>query len=449
MDKASQNTKKFVKREVGIQSIIQPKLYDSPHILAQKNLETVEYSKLFYTSHTLIALFLAVVCLHILIKYSENWNLYDIKILSLKAWVLWVLLFSSFYMPDTIVTRPHPFIWRMVLGANLIYAAFLVYMSFLPLEEARNTMKIFDPRLGGPLPEKSYAYDWRIFTPDDPISMFRNLRDAMDIHVLAHFLGWVCKVLIMRDIKLWWIWSIAFELLEITFRHWLPNFYECWWDHLILDLFGCNMIGIMIGAFILRKFSVVKLNWIYAKQKSDEKYLYSECSAINRAFTKLRPEFLIKHNWEVFKSLKRFYGIIFYWIIVNLVDLDNFFMKRILNIAPEHDILKWRLLIWCPLALAGSEEYFEYLTNKYSKRVRPHMWLILLLLNLEVGFVIKHSNVFTGNPFPNHVKILWGSILASIVFISIWILYKNKGRKDEEIEWNPYNPPIDIKEVEN
>ena len=173
------------KREVGLQSIIQPKLYDSPHIIAQKNLETVEYSRLFYHSHTLIALFLGICILQVLIWYSKDWDLYDIQALAAKACILLILLFSSFYMPDTIVTRPHPFVWRMVLAANLIYAAFLVYLSFLPLDHARKTIKIFDSRLGDPLPEKSYADDWRIFTPENPISMFNNFRDALfDVHVI-------------------------------------------------------------------------------------------------------------------------------------------------------------------------------------------------------------------------------------------------------------------------
>lgn len=41
--------------------------------------------------------------------------------------------------------------------------------------------------------------------------------------------------------------SIFFEFFELTFRHWLPNFNECWWDHVILDLLLCNGIGMLIG----------------------------------------------------------------------------------------------------------------------------------------------------------------------------------------------------------
>ena len=39
------------------------------------------------------------------------------------------------------------------------------------------------------------------------------------------------KTLILRD---WWlctIISIMFEVLEYTLEHQLPNFSECWWDH--------------------------------------------------------------------------------------------------------------------------------------------------------------------------------------------------------------------------
>lgn len=45
-----------------------------------------------------------------------------------------------------------------------------------------------------------------------------------------------------------WFISIAFELCELTFQHWLPNFNECWWDSWVLDVLVCNAIGIYTGA---------------------------------------------------------------------------------------------------------------------------------------------------------------------------------------------------------
>jgi phosphatidylserine synthase 2 len=140
--------------------------------------------------------------------------------------------FASVQYPDTLIKRPHPVFWRVLLGLLSIYNLFMVFLLFQPLNEARRIFKFFDSELGEPLPEKSYASDCRIFTPENPESAIYNVYDAtMDIHFIAHLFGWWFKMMIIRDVKVCWICSIVFELLEITFRHWLPNFWECWWDH--------------------------------------------------------------------------------------------------------------------------------------------------------------------------------------------------------------------------
>jgi phosphatidylserine synthase 2 len=106
------------------------------------------------------------------------------------------------------------------------------------LEEARQIFKFFDPKLGQPLPEKSYAEDCRIYTPENPINSFANIYDAaVDVHFAAHLFGWWFKMMIIRDTLMCWVCSIVFELLEVTFRHWLPNFWECWWDHVRIQHF--------------------------------------------------------------------------------------------------------------------------------------------------------------------------------------------------------------------
>ena len=108
----------------------------------------------------------------------------------------------------------------------------MVFLLFQPLNEGRKIFKFFDPKLGEPLPEKSYAADCRLFTPENPDYKMYNVWDAtFDVHFIAHLFGWWFKMMIIRDVKVCWICSIVFELLEITFRHWLPNFWECWWDH--------------------------------------------------------------------------------------------------------------------------------------------------------------------------------------------------------------------------
>lgn len=113
----------------------------------------------------------------------------------------------------------------------------------------------------------SYGADCRVHTPENERSQYANVMDAIfDVHFVAHFLGWLGKMLIMRDWYVAWICSFFFEFLELTFKHWLPNFIECWWDSLLMDLFGCNLLGIIVGNFILKYMSVSKIDWLRGKE---------------------------------------------------------------------------------------------------------------------------------------------------------------------------------------
>ena len=55
------------------------------------------------------------------------------------------------------------------------------------------------------------------------------------------------KALVIRHYGLLWSVSIMWELTEMVFGHLLPNFYECWWDNLVLDVIICNGAGIFTG----------------------------------------------------------------------------------------------------------------------------------------------------------------------------------------------------------
>ena len=131
-----------------------------------------------------------------------------------------------------------------------------------------------------------------------------------------------------------------------------------------------------------------------------------------------------------------------------LIDLNNFFLKTVLQVPASHDLLKYRLLLWCPLVLAASEELFDYLTNKYSMRVRAYMWMTIILLAMETGISVRNYDVYSGTPFPLFVKVMWSIILGIILGITVWIIMRKKDRKEEDEEpWNPYDPPMDIKLV--
>jgi len=206
-----------------------------------------DFNKYFYTPRTLFTMGLMIVVLNI---YAFRWceeltehtkpYFYDENhpdVFEKFRWPIFIMCFTvigfaSAHFPDTWVKRPHPVFWRVLLGVMLCYTTFMTLVFMLPIDQARWIFKIFHPSFGVPLPEKNYADDCRVFTPENPDSSMANISDAVfDVHFIAHLGGWWFKMMIMRDTKIAWIISGSFELIEISFRHWLPNFHECWWDH--------------------------------------------------------------------------------------------------------------------------------------------------------------------------------------------------------------------------
>lgn len=154
------------------------------------------------------------------------------------------LTYCLLQAPSTILIRPHPAVWRLVHGLAVIYLVALTFLLFQKRDDAREFMKFLHPDLGLELPERSYGTDCRIFVPENPTSRFKNVYATLfDEFVPAHIIGWWGKAILIRNQPLLWVLSIGFELMELTFRHMLPNFNECWWDSIILDILICNWFG--------------------------------------------------------------------------------------------------------------------------------------------------------------------------------------------------------------
>jgi len=55
--------------------------------------------------------------------------------------------------------------------------------------------------------------------------------------------------------------SYIFVVAQIAFAHLLPNFAECWWDAVILDVLLCNGLGIWLGMYVCRKLEMRNYQW--------------------------------------------------------------------------------------------------------------------------------------------------------------------------------------------
>jgi len=159
------------------------------------------------------------------------------------------------------MVRPHPVMWRLVHGVVVVYLLALVWLLFQDLDAARLSLKHLYPELGVDLGERAYGADCRLFTPEQPNKMANLWATIFDEFVLAHTFGWIAEALVLRHYGMLFTVSIMYELMELTFQHWLPNFNECWWDSWILDVALCNNLGIFLGMWLVKSFRGRKYHW--------------------------------------------------------------------------------------------------------------------------------------------------------------------------------------------
>ena len=248
----------------------------------------------------------------------------------------------------------------------------------------------------------------------------------------------------MRDWYICWICSIMFELLELTFRYWLPNFYECWWDSLLLDLFGCNFIGIVLGHYFLKYFGVSKIQWVQSMQKV-EKNEQTEGSCENialRILNKMTPSVFEKYEWSCLSSIQRYLGATVFIAVNLIVDCNNFFYKYLVWLPADHTLLKIRILLWGFCAIATGKEWYEYISNPNSNRLGPFAWLTFYVSLIEVSGVIKFRGTSFNASLPSWVYCMW-FVISIFWSFGFYLAYVN-GSKVKREAFDPYNPQVEI-----
>nr|ASN64467.1 phosphatidylserine synthase [Eimeria falciformis] len=404
------------------------------------------------------------------------------------------LVFGTLQLPDGLLVRPSPIFWRFVKSCSVVYLVGLAFLLFQDLEDVRSWLNWLDPEAGLPLVERNYA---------EKCHSWAAVVDKLDIFVVAHFVGWMVKALVIRDSRLLWLLSILFEFMEISFRHILPNFWECWWDHLILDVFGCNLLGIYLGLALCKRMQMLQYNWHdkYAKslmalggsasrsfsfgyssapfslsrsnsitpavppaapaaaaassspicesprdvqptkqqhqqeqqQQHQQKPLQQQLqhrgekptSPISDALKQLLPYELTAYHWpSILESAKTFTGIVFFCIIVTLLDLNIFFLKAEFYIQSHHWIIVVRLILFSFAAAAGTREFYAYLTDSQCPRMGLQCWLDLAMISAETLLAFKcyffENALQPHGPCPTWIIVCW---VVACLLVLLTILY--------------------------
>ncbi|KAH0913154.1 hypothetical protein HID58_036475 [Brassica napus] len=302
------------------------------------------------------------------------------------------LAYSLLQAPSTVLIRPHPAIWRLVHG-------------LARRDDARQFMKFLHPDLGIELPERSYGADCRIYVPDHPTNRFKNLYDTVfDEFFLAHIFGWWGKAILIRNQPLLWVLSIGFELLELTFRHMLPNFNECWWDSIVLDILICNWFGIWAGMHTVRYFDGKTYEWVGISRQPNI------IGKVKRTLGQFTPAHWDKDEWHPLQGPWRFIQVLTLCIIFLTVELNTFFLKFSLWIPPRNPVILYRLILWWLIAIPTIREYNSYLQDrKPVKKVGSFCWLSTGICIVELLICIKFG---TGKIVPNRDAIVGSDTLG-------------------------------------
>ncbi|KAL0478103.1 phosphatidylserine synthase [Acrasis kona] len=342
------------------------------------------------------------------------------------------LVYCAVQLRDGIILRPHPAFWRVVTGAGIVSKiCFYIKLIQQSRDNARQYLRYLYPDLGVPLPEKSYGDSCDIFTPNDPDSYFKNVKDVVwDEFIIAHVIGYVGKALLFRDMKLCWILSLFFEVMEITFQHWLANFKECWWDHLIVDVLICNNAGIMIGLWLCDLLKMKKYPlWIGVSD------IPTTRGKIVRVLEQFTPFNWTSYNWNAFDSPKLFFYSIGIVIAMTIVDLNAFFLKYELWVPPSNPLNVYRLILWFFVGMPAIREYYQFVSDPKTKRLGANAWIVGGIISLESLLVFKYSSGLFNEPFPPHIWVPWtvSGIFFVLWFIGFFIVADKKKREGNRV----------------
>lgn len=366
----------------------------------------------FYKSHT-ISVLIAICAFLFVPAFFMNDTRTDRNIfLGISATVVFFLVISALAFPNGPFIRPHPVLWRIIFGASVIYTMLLQFTLFQNFTDVKRALKWLDPeRLSKErLEEKAYAVDcWNITV--------ERIWNSIDIFAVGHYLGWVMKALLIRHQIICWYISIAWELTEIFFSHLLPNFQECWWDIIFLDIIVCNGFGIFCGIQLARFFEIRVYHWESIKD------IKTARGKVKRAVLQFTPESWIKVDWYhnvAFRRTLSIYAFVMIWLIT---ELNTFFLKHIFAIDTSHPMVSWRLVLIGLISAPSIRQFYLFATDPHVKRMGMQSWVYVVVCALEAAICVK----FGKNHF-SHIKITyicgWIALMALgtffCVMLSVW-----------------------------
>jgi len=194
----------------------------------------------------------------------------------------------------------------------------------------------------------------------------------------------------------------------------LPNFGECWWDQWILDVLLSNGLGILLGTKIAEFFEMRQYNW------SPIRELHTTRQRLTRALLQFSPESWTKIEWEPTNAIKKFICLNLLFWTIQTQELNAFFLKQLLWIAPSSPLNVYRLVIWFFLGCPSVRQALFYISDRKVKRIGMHAFLAICIMGTELIMIFKFGRGEFPTPMPPHIK--QGAIVFAIAYSAFILL---------------------------
>lgn len=377
----------------------------------------------FYKPHTITLFAVSVISVMYFAFVRDEANFEDNVWAGMLCVIFFFLIISVLAFPNGPFTRPHPAVWRILFGCSVLY---LLALQFLMFQNYKTIMSIFywlDPKLQDfhINMDKEYGVNCSDIT-------FERIKSHLDVFAWGHFLGWAFKAILVRHMGILWAISVMWEITEITFAHLLPNFIECWWDALILDVLVCNGLGIWVGLKICKILEMREYKWASIRDIS------STSGKIKRAVLQFTPESWTSIRWlDPNSTYMRFAAVCQLVIFWQVTELNTFFLKHIFEMPPDHYIVIGRLFFVGLFVAPSVRQYYTYATDSRCKRVGTQCWVYGAIMVSEAILCIKNGRELFERTQATNI-IIWLSIqvIISIGFVYGCVLWQKTTAKNKQ-----------------
>lgn len=333
----------------------------------------------FYRPHTLTLL--AVSILGVLYTAFTR----DDDSLQSNVWagfccvVFFFLIVSSLAFPNGPFTRPHPVVWRMVFGLSVLYLMGLLFLLFQNYKTVKSIMYWFYPDL------ESFRIDHeKEYGVNCSDTSWERIKGHLDVFAWGHFLGWTFKAMLVRHYGICWTISVMWEVTEMVFAHLLPNFVECWWDALILDILICNGLGIWVGMQICKILEMRTYKWESFKD------IQSTTGILRRAVLQFTPASWMTVRWmDPTCTWSRVIAVTELVIFWQVTELNTFFLKHIFEAPPGHPLNVGRMVLIGLIVAPSIRQFYCYVTDTRCKRVGTQCWVFGAIMMTELLICVK------------------------------------------------------------